>query len=132
MMLDNKLFTSSIPLTNPQRILDVGTGTGIWAIDMADEFPSAEIIGTDISPTQPSWTPPNVNFQIDDAQLEWTFPENSFDFIHVRYLHGAISDWKAFYQQVYRCLKPGGWFQQLEPNIELRCDNPAVPFGEDQ
>jgi methylase of polypeptide subunit release factors len=36
------------PLKNPQRILDVGTGTGIWAIDMADKYPSAEVIGTDL------------------------------------------------------------------------------------
>ena len=38
----------------PRRVLDVGTGTGIWAIDFADEFPSASVIGTDLSPIQPS------------------------------------------------------------------------------
>jgi methylase of polypeptide subunit release factors len=37
------------------RILDIGTGTGIWAIDMASEYLSAEIIGTDLSPIQPNW-----------------------------------------------------------------------------
>lgn len=37
------------------RILDVGTGTGIWAIEMGDEYPDTEIVGTDLSPTQPSW-----------------------------------------------------------------------------
>ena len=37
------------------RILDVGTGTGIWAIEMADDYPDAEIIGIDLSATQPSW-----------------------------------------------------------------------------
>ncbi|CCX16289.1 Similar to tRNA1(Val) (adenine(37)-N6)-methyltransferase; acc. no. Q87SB8 [Pyronema omphalodes CBS 100304] len=37
------------PLEHPARILDIGTGTGIWAIDMADRFPDAEVIGTDLS-----------------------------------------------------------------------------------
>lgn len=36
-------------LDNPLKVLDVGTGTGIWAIQFADEFPSAEVIGTDVS-----------------------------------------------------------------------------------
>jgi ubiquinone/menaquinone biosynthesis C-methylase UbiE len=36
------------PLEHPARILDIGTGTGIWAIDMADRFPDAEVIGTDL------------------------------------------------------------------------------------
>ena len=52
--LGNKIYLSPIG-DKPANILDIGTGTGIWAIEMADAFPSATIVGTDLSPTQPSW-----------------------------------------------------------------------------
>lgn len=51
--IGDKLYLA--PISKPTRILDVGTGTGIWAIEMGDDFPDAEILGTDLSPTQPTW-----------------------------------------------------------------------------
>jgi len=53
LILDNKLYLAPIE-KNIQKALDIGTGTGIWAIDFADEHPSATVIGTDISPIQPT------------------------------------------------------------------------------
>lgn len=53
LILDNKLYLAPIE-KNVQKVLDIGTGTGIWAIDFADEHPSATVIGTDISPIQPT------------------------------------------------------------------------------
>src|SRR2546421_1072670 len=69
-------------------------------------FPSAEVIGTDLSPIQPQWVPPNCKFEIDDCASEWTFEKGSFDFIHVRGLYGCIRDWPAFYREVHKCVYP--------------------------
>ena len=52
--LQGELFLAKIP-EKPQRILDCGTGTGIWALDVGEVFPSAEVIGVDLSPIQPIW-----------------------------------------------------------------------------
>ncbi len=38
-MFDGKPFFA--PVKNPQRIVDMGTGTGIWAVDVGDQYPSA-------------------------------------------------------------------------------------------
>ena len=35
---------------HPQSILDVGTGTGRWAREMASQFPSANVVGLDVNP----------------------------------------------------------------------------------
>ena len=83
-------------------VLDVGTGTGLWAVDMGDRYPSCEIIGTDLSPTQVPYAPPNVRFEIDDCCSEWTYPENSFDLIHVRGLTGSVGNWPKFYQECFK------------------------------
>lgn len=101
------------PLKEPQRILDVGTGTGIWAVEMADEFPAAIVHGTDISPIQPEWVPPNCQFYIDDVESVWVFKQ-PFDYIHGRALGGVISDWKKFQAEAFKHLKPGGWLEMQD------------------
>ncbi|KAF9886622.1 hypothetical protein FE257_011262 [Aspergillus nanangensis] len=125
MLLDNRLLLAPID-KNIQKALDVGTGTGIWAIDFADEYPSAQVIGTDLSPIQPSFVPPNLRFEIDDASELWVYPDNEFDLVHVRALYGAIADWPAFYGNALRTLRPGGWFDQLEMSIQFSSDDGTV------
>jgi len=31
------------PLHNPKNALDIGTGTGIWAVDFADLYPDCQV-----------------------------------------------------------------------------------------
>lgn len=113
------------PITkNPQRVLDMGTGTGIWALDFADEFPSAAVTGNDLSPIQPSWVSPTCKFIIDDLESEWLYKRSEqFDFIHGRAIAGSIKDWPRLYKQIYQHLKPGGWVEIQEYEGVLRFDD---------
>jgi len=114
LVLGGRLFRAPIG-SNPQRVLDIGTGTGAWAIDMADEFASAIVIGTDLSPIQPGTVPPNCMFYVDDFESEWTFgPDEAFDFIHGRGIGGSVNDFSLLYSRIYRNLKPGGWVEIQE------------------
>ncbi|RPA77154.1 S-adenosyl-L-methionine-dependent methyltransferase [Ascobolus immersus RN42] len=124
--LSGELYLAPIG-NNPQRILDVGTGTGIWAIDMAYRFPSATVIGNDLSPTQPNYVPPNLYFEVDDVEAEWIHRPNSFDFIHVRGLYGCVRDWPKFYDEAYRALRPGGYIEQVEMSVVLESDDNSLP-----
>jgi hypothetical protein len=88
---------------------------------MADKFPSATVIGTDLSPTAPTgMQPSNVQFEIDDCTSEWVYPPNHFDFVHIRGLFGSISEWPGLYRQAYKHLKPGAYIEQMEWSVHYR------------
>ncbi|EOD50210.1 putative tam domain methyltransferase protein [Neofusicoccum parvum UCRNP2] len=113
---------------NPQLCLDIGTGTGMWALDFADKYPACEVIGTDLSAIQPSWTSPNCKFIIDDANADWLFANQKghFDFIHARYLYpGGIEDWDKLWRQAFDHLRPGGWVEHQEPTSMFFAADPA-------
>ncbi|KAJ6178230.1 hypothetical protein N7519_008691 [Penicillium mononematosum] len=129
LVLNGCLFRAPLD-NNIQRALDIGTGTGIWAIDFADSFPSTEVTGTDLSPIQPSWVPPNLRFVVDDAESQWLYsPSRPFDFIHARDLGGAIADWPRLMRQSYEHLRPGGWIELQEFEVMLRSDDDSMRFA---
>ncbi|KAK2743784.1 hypothetical protein FQN57_004721 [Myotisia sp. PD_48] len=104
------------------RILDLGCGTGIWAIDMAKEYPHAYVLGTDLAPMQPNNPPPNCEFQSSrDYESPWLLGEDSWDFIHLQLACGSVSSWPNLYSKVFAHLKPGtGYFEQVEIDFEPR------------
>ncbi|KAK3352419.1 S-adenosyl-L-methionine-dependent methyltransferase [Lasiosphaeria hispida] len=110
---------------NIQSVLDVGAGTGLWAIDFADKYPSALVTGIDLSPIQPDWVPSNCEFEIDDALLEWTFSDESY--VDITAALGAVPDWTWLYKQAYHHLKPGGWIEHTEISFTITSDDGSIP-----
>ncbi|KAH7303120.1 S-adenosyl-L-methionine-dependent methyltransferase [Stachybotrys elegans] len=108
--LDGEISLCRESDTRRQRILDLGTGNGVWAIAYADAYPTAQVIGVDITPTQDTWVPPNVQFEIDDMEKEWTW-KRKFDFVFGRDLMGSVQDWAALLRCILDNLNPGGWVE---------------------
>lgn len=123
-MNEGKLMKST--LKNPKRILDVGTGTGNWAIEIADQFPNADIVGTDLSPIQDSEAPPNCHFFIDDCEDDWGWEER-FDFVHARSLGGGISNWRQFYRQCFKNMTPGAQVEIQEHDFTITSQIKDIP-----
>jgi SAM-dependent methyltransferase len=126
--LGGRLYSAPIPKEQTlHRVLDVGTGTGIWALDFADEHPESEVIGVDLSAIQPNFVAPNLVFQIDDLEEEWTFTK-PFDFIMARMTLQFFADPARYCKQAFQHLNQGGWIECIDvvnpgksddhPNIE--------------
>lgn len=86
------------PVEKPHEVLDIGTGTGIWVMEVAEQHPESKVTGIDVSPVQPTWVPPNAYFEVDDYNVEW-LDQNRYDLIHARELLGSSPDWVSLYRR---------------------------------
>ncbi|RWA09306.1 hypothetical protein EKO27_g5775 [Xylaria grammica] len=141
---DGRLFFAPIS-KNPLKILDLGTGTGIWAIEIADKYPSAEVAGVDLSPIQPislehisrsvmypkphctclskmgfadfsvGGIPANCKFMIDDVEDTWENGQD-WDFVHLRNMIPILKN-----------LKPGAWIELQDVDGMVHCDDGTLP-----
>lgn len=110
------------PIRAPADILDVGSGTGRWPIEMALEFRSANVAGVDLvapppdAGTRPDIRPENYVFVPGNVLEGLPFPPASFDFVHQRLLVGALpaARWPDVVGELVRVTRPGGWVELVE------------------
>jgi hypothetical protein len=53
-------------------------------------------------PAETVSVPPNLEFQVDDFENDWTFRRDSFDLIHSRLLLASVSDYPRLFRQALR------------------------------
>jgi malonyl-CoA O-methyltransferase len=92
----------------PQRVLDLGTGTGRAARVVAERFPAAEVVGVDLSPEMiehanellPEDLAARVRFRVGDASA-LPFVDASFDLV-------ILVNMIPFFEELERVTAPGG------------------------
>jgi SAM-dependent methyltransferase len=95
-------------LPPPRHVLDLGTGTGVVAIALAERYPEAEVVGIDLSPgmiemARRKLSPElgdRVRFEVGDASA-LSSPDDSFDLV-------VLSNMIPFYDELGRIVAPGG------------------------
>ncbi|KAK3364347.1 S-adenosyl-L-methionine-dependent methyltransferase [Lasiosphaeria hispida] len=116
------LLHPNIPIPSPHaKIADIGTGTGIWLLDVAKSLPpTCQLTGFDVTPSAfpPShkW-PPNVSFQLHDMHRPFLPSElGTYDVVAVRFVSDATprADWAHTIKNLMTLLKPGGWLQWID------------------
>jgi len=115
--------------TTPPRILDLGTGTGIWAVEAARAYPSAIITGLDIADNQfppPGTLPKQLTFSrysfFEPVPAEFV---GQFDVVHISFITAALfrGGRDTVIKHITEFLKPGGYLQWREiinePNLVI-------------
>ncbi|KAK2599127.1 hypothetical protein QQS21_005388 [Conoideocrella luteorostrata] len=127
----------SVPREGPSlKIADVGTGTGVWLLDLRQELdPTAELVGIDVDISQAApkqWLPENISLR------EWSVftdvPDDlveMFDIVNLRLFSFVIeNDPAPVLRKLTRLLKPGGHLQWSETDVRscrIDTSSPDVP-----
>lgn len=106
----------------PERILEIGTGTGTGALLLAREFPEARVRGIDISEEMIATAQAKVGldpegriaFRVADAG-DLSYDDESFDLV-------AQLNMTPFFKEIARVLRPGGHV------VVATSGGPAIPF----
>lgn len=109
-----------------RRVLDVGCGSGGWLIEVAQTYPSIELlIGVDLSPKMIGYAralarsrqvEDRVQFQVMDALRMLEFPDDYFDLVNERTAAGYLRtwDWPKLLQECWRVLRRNGVMRMTE------------------
>ncbi|EFW15185.1 conserved hypothetical protein [Coccidioides posadasii str. Silveira] len=117
------------PLESLDKVLDCGYGSGAWAVEVAEQYETCDVIGVDVSPhMRPDDIPDNLWLQVDDLNRHFTFGYNQFDLVHSRLVASGINQdrWPRYLRDIVRSLKRGGWAQMVEIYFNIQSDNGAL------
>ena len=116
---------------SPRRILDVATGTGDLAIQLANAYPTATVEGVDLSEgmvkigidkVARAGLAERVSLSVADC-LALPMADNTFDCVTVAYGVRNFADLAAGYREMLRVLRPGGMLCVVELSTPV---NPLV------
>ncbi|KIO23671.1 hypothetical protein M407DRAFT_26873 [Tulasnella calospora MUT 4182] len=138
--LDLQHEAKAISGTSSMSALGLGNGTAarritafsyshnifisLRAIEMAETFPDAEVLGIDLrlpsvlqDPSHP--VPSNCSFKIADANRDMEALGSVFDIVHERCVDAGIHDWELFFYEAARILRPNGVLLLVSANPQL-------------
>lgn len=136
--LTNPAFLDFLRLSPNDLVLEVGSGLGILASQVADRLTTGKIIGVECSPDQlaaarktflnsqdvgASTGRPNLQFQRADAH-SLSFKQESFEVVYCRYLLEHVADPLRVLEEMRRVLKPDGRVVVQENNILVNVLHP--------
>ncbi|KAG7093634.1 hypothetical protein E1B28_007298 [Marasmius oreades] len=91
-----------------KTVMDIGCGSGIWAIEMARMYPNAQVVGLDlVEQTYPD-APENFKFIQGDVTKVLEQFSGQADIVHCRCVTQHVKDPQSLVQSLADSLKPGG------------------------
>ena len=136
--MTNSAFVEFLNVAPGARVLEVGSGLGILAADVAVAAAGVDVVGIELSATQiaaalrlrsgQATKAARVTFMQGDAHT-LNLPDASFDLVYARYLLEHVADPGRVLREMRRVARPGGRVAVCENDVSLlRFDPPCPAF----
>jgi SAM-dependent methyltransferase len=128
--MTNTAFVRYLEVPAGARVLEVGSGLGLLAVEVASAADGVHVVGVEQSADQiaAAATSPRVTYRQGDAHA-LDFPDASFDLVYARYLLEHVTRPDVVLSEMRRVVRPGGRVAVCENDISLlRCDPPCPAF----
>jgi len=121
------------PVRDPESVLDVGCGSGRWALEIAQTYPASYVLGVDlVPPSLDDMTdrPHNLTFAQVNLFDGLPFSDGVFGYVHQRLLYLAlpITAWPEVIGELARITSSGGWVEIVEGDL-ARSGGPALELA---
>ncbi|KAF8071832.1 hypothetical protein FPV67DRAFT_1577947 [Lyophyllum atratum] len=122
--------------TPPAVVLDLGCGSGYWAIEAAKEWNSSTIVGYDVRDIQPNLFAKGMEPHKEIAhRVKWVhgnlldglqFSASHFDYVRIVNIGLGVpeDEWQFVFEEVARIMKPGGVIEVIEEDPIFPCALP--------
>jgi ubiquinone/menaquinone biosynthesis C-methylase UbiE len=126
--LTNREFVRFLGVTPGMRVLEVGCGLGILAVEVAAAAERVRILGLERSSNQiaAAVKDPRVNYVRGDAH-QLGFGDASFDLVYARYLLEHVQNPAEVLREMRRVARPGARVAACENDISLLRLDPPCP-----
>ncbi|OCH90906.1 hypothetical protein OBBRIDRAFT_834627 [Obba rivulosa] len=112
--------------TPPQRVLDLGCGSGSWLLEAARMWKNTHFTGLDIVPLHPDLK--QLGLSDMASRITWVhanfleglpFSDEEFDYVRVTRIARAVPEhkWDWLFEEISRVMKPGGAFELFEEDL---------------
>ena len=139
---DPEVIWNTLDLDNPKVLVDVGAGTGFFAMPFADKIPDGVVYACDTSDVMLDWMRDNLPKQYEgriiltkSAETAIDLVDQIADLVYMMLLHHELNDPLSMLKETKRLLKPGGkvmivdWAKKetpMGPPMEIRVEADTI------
>jgi len=138
---DPNLIWDKMELSDPQVLIDIGAGTGFFALPFSEKMKGGKVYACDISDKMLSWMESNfpekykgVVIPTKTEESHVPLPDGNADLVYMVNLHHELEDPEAMMSEAHRLLKANGVLMIIDwndkapfgPPMEIRVTETAI------